>query len=114
MQSSPQQGKNEDWDLYLNGVQLAMNIKYFALHKSRPYTILFGKAPNGFTDYSKITPTLSTEKADSKLLDARLEFAQKVVIPQIAKLIKKPKINNMNVLKRQISCWNKGHDQERE
>ena len=65
-----------------------MNIKYSALHKSRPYTILFGKAPNGFTDYSKINPTLSTEKADSKLLDARLEFAQNVVIPQIAKLIK--------------------------
>lgn len=34
-------GKHDDWDLYLNGIQLAMNIKYSKIHKSRPYTIVF-------------------------------------------------------------------------
>lgn len=81
-------GKRDDWDLYLNGVQLAMNIKYSSLHKSRPYAIVFNRQPNGFEDYSKVTPTLSTEKADAKLIEDRLRFAQEVVIPQISKRIK--------------------------
>ena len=81
-------GKHDDWDLYLNSVQLAMNIKYSKLHKSRPFTIVFNRQPNGFEDYSKVRHTLSTEKADVKLIDDRLAFAQQVVIPEITKLIK--------------------------
>ncbi|CAO3615394.1 unnamed protein product [Mucor hiemalis] len=43
--------------------------------------------PNGLEDYSKVTPTLSTEKADTKIIDDRLKFAQEV-IPQTTKLLK--------------------------
>jgi hypothetical protein len=81
-------GKADDWDLHLNAVQLAMNIKYSSLHKSRPFTVLFNRQPNDFIDYSKVPHTLSTEKADVKLINEKLKFAQEVVIPQITKRIK--------------------------
>ncbi|KAG2210721.1 hypothetical protein INT45_013565 [Circinella minor] len=81
-------GKYDDWDLYLNPVQLAMNIKYSKLHKSRPYAVVFGRQPNDFKDYSNEIPSLSLETADTKIINDRLKFAQEVVIPQIAALIK--------------------------
>jgi hypothetical protein len=81
-------GKYEDWDLYLNPTQLAMNIKYSKLHKSRPYSIVFNRQPNDFEDYSKVKPTLSLLKADTKKIQDRLAFAQEVVIPKIASLRK--------------------------
>jgi putative transposase len=87
-------GKHDAWDLYLNSVQLAMNVKYSALHKTRPYTIIFNRQPNGFEDYSQVKHTLSTEKADIKLIDDRLAFAQQVVIPEITKLIKATQDND--------------------
>lgn len=65
-----------------------MNIKYSKLHKSRPYAIVFNRQPNNFKDYSNDTPTLALEKADTKIINDRLKFAQEVVIPQIATLIK--------------------------
>jgi hypothetical protein len=87
-------GKNDDWDLYLNPVQLAMNIKYSKLHKSRPYSIVFNRQPNEFKDYSDEVPTLALEAADTKLINDRLKFAQEVVIPQIATLIKDTQTND--------------------
>ncbi|KAG2228417.1 hypothetical protein INT48_002888, partial [Thamnidium elegans] len=73
---------------------LAMNSKYSKLHKSRPYAIVFNRQPNGFEDYSKVKHTLSTEKADTKLINDRLAFAQEVVIPEITKLIKETQDND--------------------
>jgi transposase InsO family protein len=93
-------GKYDDWDLYLNCVQLAMNFKYSKIHKSRPYSIVFNKQPNGFTDYSKVKPTLSTEKADTRLLDERLAFAQNVVIPEIAKLMRETQAKDHEIFKK--------------
>ncbi|KAG2228371.1 hypothetical protein INT48_007210, partial [Thamnidium elegans] len=87
-------GKHADWDLYLNPTQLAMNIKYSKLHKSRPYSIVFNRQPNDFKDYSNVTPTLSLMKADTKKIHDRLAFAQEVVIPQIAALIKNTQDND--------------------
>ncbi|KAG2228735.1 hypothetical protein INT48_007074, partial [Thamnidium elegans] len=87
-------GKHADWDLYLNPTQLAMNIKYSKLHKSRPYSIVFNRQPNDFKDYSKVVPTLSLMKADTKKIHDRLVFAQEVVIPQIALLIKTTQDND--------------------
>lgn len=87
-------GKNDDWDLYLNPVQLAMNIKYSKLHKSRPYSIVFNRQPNDLKDYSNDVPTLSLETADTKIIKDRLAFAQDVIIPQIAARIKETQMND--------------------
>ena len=81
-------GKNDYWDLYLNPVQLAMNIKYSKLHKSRPYSIVFNRQPNDLKDYSNDVPTLTMESADTKMINDRLAFAQNIVIPHIAARIK--------------------------
>ena len=81
-------GKHADWDLYLNPVQLAMNIKYSKLHKSRPYSIVFNRQPNDFKDYSNVEPSPAMINADTKKINDRLTFAQEVVIPHIASLIR--------------------------
>jgi putative transposase len=81
-------GKGADWDYYLNYCQYAMNCKYARLHKSRPYTVLFNRQPNGFEDYSNIKPVLHLEKTDSKLIDEKFKFVNEVVIPALSKRIK--------------------------
>jgi hypothetical protein len=74
--------------MYLNPIQLAMNMKYSRLHKSRPYSILFNRQPNELEDYSNLEPTLDMEKADTDQIEKRLAFAQQVVIPQISKIMR--------------------------
>jgi transposase InsO family protein len=81
-------GKGSDWDYYLNYCQYAMNCKYARLHKSRPYTVLFNKQPNGFNDYSNTKPTLQLEEADTKKIDEKFKFVNEVVIPALSKRIK--------------------------
>jgi putative transposase len=81
-------GKGSDWDYYLNYCQYAMNCKYARLHKSRPYTVLFNRQPNGFNDYSNTKPILQLEEADTKKIDEKFKFVNEVVIPALSKRIK--------------------------
>lgn len=81
-------GKGSDWDYYLNYCQYAMNCKYARLHKSRPYTVLFNRQPNGFEDYSNTQPKLQLEKVDSKVIDEKFKFVNEVVIPALSKRIR--------------------------
>ncbi|KAL9536758.1 hypothetical protein MBANPS3_012388 [Mucor bainieri] len=64
-------------------------IKLFVarLHKSRPYTLLFNRQPNGLADYSKVQFSKRLEKADDKIIDKRYRFVQDVLIPAISKRI---------------------------
>jgi hypothetical protein len=64
-----------------------MNVKYTRLHKSRPYSIVFNRQPNGLADYSKIDPTPSSEMADEKIINERYRFVQDVLVPAISKRI---------------------------
>ncbi|CEP07086.1 hypothetical protein, partial, partial [Parasitella parasitica] len=58
-------GKRDQWEHYIPWVNYCINVKYARLHKSRPYTLLFNRQPNGLSDYSKIEPTKSSERADN-------------------------------------------------
>lgn len=80
-------GKRDQWEHYVPWVNYCINTKYARLHKSRPYTLLFNRQPNGLEDYSKVEPTLSLEKADERLINERYQFVQDVLIPAISKRI---------------------------
>ena len=47
-------GKNTSWDLYVPSTQRAMNCRHIKLHSSRPFSVMLGRKPNGFMDYSTI------------------------------------------------------------
>lgn len=81
-------GVKHDWDLYLNCTQYAINCKYARLHKSRPYAVLFNKQPNDFIDYTNVRSTINIEKADTKAIDEKLDYVNKVVIPALSLKIK--------------------------
>ena len=79
----------DQWDLYLDAIQYAVNCQYSRLHKSRPFTIMFNRQPNDFIDYSEqVDSSIDIEKADNKLINQKLKFVKEVVIPSIAKRIK--------------------------
>ena len=80
-------GKRDQWEHYIPWVNYCINVKYARLHKSRPYTLLFNRQPNGLEDYSKVEPTRSSELADEKIIDERYRFVQDVLIPAISKRI---------------------------
>jgi len=79
--------KRDQWEHYIPWVNYCINVKYARLHKSRPYTLLFNRQPNGLTDYSKVEYSKRLEKADGRLIDKRYRFVQDVLIPAISKRI---------------------------
>ncbi|KAK4518183.1 uncharacterized protein ATC70_001534 [Mucor velutinosus] len=80
-------GKRDQWEHYIPWVNYCLNVKYARLHKSRPYTILFNRQPNGLTDYSKVDLTRSYDVVDQKKIDEKYSFVQNVLIPAISKRI---------------------------
>jgi transposase InsO family protein len=80
-------GKRDQWEHYIPWVNYCINVKYARLHKSRPYTLMFNRQPNGLADYSKVQPTRSSEMADQKVIDERYRFVQDVLIPAISKRV---------------------------
>jgi transposase InsO family protein len=73
-------GTRKDWDLYLPATQLAMNTKVVSLHKSTPFSLMFGRQFNGFTDFSSV----SSEPLSPEQLQDRLEYLTKIVYPAIS------------------------------
>ncbi|KAK4511091.1 18S rRNA pseudouridine methyltransferase [Mucor velutinosus] len=80
-------GKRDQWEHFIPWVNYCINVKYARLHKSRPYTLLFNRQPNGLADYSKVDYSKRLEKADNRLIDKRYRFVQDVLIPAISKRI---------------------------
>lgn len=81
------QGKRDQWENFIPWVNFCVNVKYARLHKSRPYAVIFNRQPNMLEDYAHLRPTMSLEKADSKLIDERYKFVHDVVIPALSKRI---------------------------
>lgn len=83
-----------DWDLYLDPCQYAINAQYARLHKSRPFSVMYNRQPNGFQDYTNLRPSLSLEHSDSRAIDDKLKFVKETVIPALAKRINETQSND--------------------
>jgi hypothetical protein len=77
-------GNVVNWDLYLPGVQLALNTKPSSSTNSAPHALMFGRGCNPFSDFSKSKSKLMSE---SEVISSH-EEVMKVVIPDIMKSFK--------------------------
>jgi transposase InsO family protein len=75
-------GVQKEWDMSVPFTQFAMNTKVAAIHKSTPFSVLFGRSMNQFADFSSIaeTPSMPVD------VQARIQFMQESLFPGIAKL----------------------------
>jgi transposase InsO family protein len=78
-------GREQDWALYVPQVQLFINTKVAALHGSTPYSLMFGRKHNSFSDHSHV----ELDKMTHVDLDARLLALTQLVYPamKVAKAI---------------------------
>lgn len=91
-------GKILDWDLYLPMVQLQLNTKVASLHSSTPFSLFYGRAFAGFSNF---------ETAESKLLsptdlDERLVYLTNIVFPAIS-------VKSKASQKQMIEKFNRSH-----
>ncbi|KAG1412531.1 hypothetical protein G6F58_007964 [Rhizopus delemar] len=81
------QGKNDDWDLYLDSTQEALNNTPTALHDTRPFSLMFARRPNQFKDYSDVSiPTNYNETR--KQFNGHITKFNNTVLPAIREKIK--------------------------
>jgi hypothetical protein len=73
------QGREQDWAQYVPQVQLFMNSKVATLHGSTPYSLMFGRKHNSFSDHSHV----ELAKLSLEELDARLKALSLLVYPAI-------------------------------
>ena len=73
-------GAKSEWDKYVPGAQLAMNNKVAALHGSTPFSLMFGRRLNTFSDHSN-TESLPLDPAD---LEKRCAYLRDIVFPAVA------------------------------
>ena len=79
------QGKNSEWDLYVSSAQLAMNCRHTKLHSSRPFSVMLGRKPNGFQDYTGVQlGTASSSSKDTKALMQHIVDWENIVLPAIS------------------------------
>ena len=72
-------GLNTQWDDYLPQIQHAFNTRVIELHGSSPYSLMFGRAPNAFSDYRDSDLQLEKEADREK----RLIFLNSIVFPAV-------------------------------
>jgi hypothetical protein len=78
-------GRATDWDLYHSAAQFFLNTKVSQRHKSTPYSLMFARPVNGFTNYSTSSSALLSEEEMTR----RLNYMTSVVYPAISSLIAK-------------------------
>jgi transposase InsO family protein len=74
------EGKVLDWDLYLPMVQLQLNTKVASLHSSTPFSLFYGRAFAGFSNFE----AAKSQLLGPKDLDLRLEYLTNIVFPAIS------------------------------
>jgi transposase InsO family protein len=81
------QGKSEDWDLYLDSTQEALNNTHAALHSTRPFSLMFARRPNENKDYRSVLNKTSASDS-TKQLENRINEFNETVLPAIRERIK--------------------------
>ncbi|CEP06962.1 hypothetical protein, partial, partial [Parasitella parasitica] len=77
------QGRKEDWDLYVNGTALCLNIHRTRLHGMRPFTVMFHREPNEFKDYSDLKPVFPDKDIDVEAFKKKLDMIDRIIVPAI-------------------------------
>jgi transposase InsO family protein len=92
------EGKILDWDLYLPMVQLQLNTKVASLHSSTPFSLFYGRAFAGFSNFE----AAKSQLLGPKDLDQRLEYLTNIVFPAISEKSKASQ-------KQMIEKFNRSH-----
>ena len=77
------QGVYEHWPLFLPFVQCMYNHRISELTGSSPFSLMFARAMNEFTDYSSIVPTSKIDMSDIKSWKDHQEKVLSLVYPAI-------------------------------
>lgn len=80
-------GNVADWDQKVPSAQLFLNSKYNARTKSTPFSIMFGRNPNDFADFSKEKDSVTTEKIQRELRE-KIKRMTEVVYPAVYEQVK--------------------------
>ncbi|KAG2210687.1 hypothetical protein INT45_003171, partial [Circinella minor] len=81
-------GNIADWDIMVASTQLELNCKYNSRTKSTPFSLMFGRNPNDFTDYKKETDKITTERTNKELHN-KIKLMREIVYPAIYEQTKK-------------------------
>ena len=73
------EGRDDQWAIKVPSVQYYMNNKVAAIHKSTPYSLMFGRPQNLFRDYKDVQ---EREPTEAEML-ARLDMLTSMVYPEI-------------------------------
>ena len=92
-------GADDQWDLYLNAAMIALNMKYSRLHNTRPFSAQFFRAPNMFSDFTKVEP-LHVEQIQPKLIEAKIKEVTDLIIPALRAKIEETQLKDHESFKR--------------
>gem|GEM_PF-1640441 len=83
------EGRSEDWDLYLNGTALSLNVHRSRLHGMMPFVVMFHRLPNEFKDYRGDKPVLHERGIDIQAFQKKLDLIDRIIVPAIRDQIMK-------------------------
>ncbi|CEG75192.1 hypothetical protein RMATCC62417_10277 [Rhizopus microsporus] len=76
------QGKEEDWGLYVDNTQKALNNTHTALHSTRLFSLMHARRPNENKDYSNVLDKAHSPETRNQLV-TRINEINDTVLPAI-------------------------------
>jgi len=80
-------GNVADWDQKVPSAQLFLNSKYNARTKSTPFSLMFGRNPNDFVDFSKEKDSATAEQIQKELQE-KIKRMTEIVYPAVYEQVK--------------------------
>ncbi|SAL96875.1 hypothetical protein [Absidia glauca] len=81
-------GESRDWDLFVPTVQLAINAKIVRLHGSAPFSLMFARKLNEFTDYTSVHIPAKNTRVGTDRITKRIKEMSDIVLPAIVQRTK--------------------------
>ncbi|KAG2210684.1 hypothetical protein INT45_002557, partial [Circinella minor] len=94
-------GNVAEWDMKVAPTQLFLNSKYNVRTKSTPFSLMFGRNPNDFEDFSKEKDKPTSDKINKELQN-KIKFMTEVVYPAVYEQVKR-------VTDKQKAMFDKSH-----